>query len=61
MIGLLNCPILTTWQVNWWKVGNYQTNHNRGNCYVNDNKGKTSIKKYVVIIIVRILFEDGSN
>ena len=36
MIGLLNCPITnfpkTTCQVNQWKLGVFQSNHNRGNC-----------------------------
>ena len=38
VIGLLNCLLtnflITTWQVNKWKIGVFLTNHNRGNFYV---------------------------
>ena len=38
VIGSLNCPItnclITTWQVNKWKIGVFLTNRNRGNCNI---------------------------
>ena len=37
VIGLLNCLLtnflITTWQVNKWKIEVFLSNHNRGNFY----------------------------